>query len=159
MFAKDDAIDAGNGSEFEDRGTVNIDHCWIESAFHEGLALSSIGTRIHNIENTTVTNCGQGIELGFSVASHMVNIDNCLIFKNGVGLRYGDNYTREVAGTMNVKNTVSRDNIYYDVWNMLRSIWAPKLDKINFTNTSVSKPCKQYPLLYPATSIKAVWLK
>jgi hypothetical protein len=132
----------------DDGGTVNIDHSRFESNFHEGIALSSKNpaVRTHNITNCVVTNCGQGIELGFSSPYHMVNIDNCLVYKNGIGIRYGDNYDWSVVdGTMNIKNTRSLDNLNKDVWNMVHQLWSPKLNQMLFTDTYISKPAEQYP--------------
>jgi len=146
MFAKDDGIDSGGS----DGGTVSIDNCWFEANFHEGLALSSTKPTIktHNIKNCTVTNCGQGIELGFSSPGHIVNIDNCYIYNNGIGLRYGDNYEWSVVeGFMHISNTRSVNNVDKDVWNMIRSLWMGQLDHMTFSNTIISKPSEQYPEL------------
>jgi hypothetical protein len=144
MFAKDDGIDSGG----DEGGIVNIDNCRFEATFHEGIALSSKNpaSRTHNISNCVVTNCGQGIELGFSSPYHTVNIDNCLIYKNGIGLRFGDNYSWSIVdGKMNIKNTRSVNNLNKDIWNMVHQIWSPKPDHMLFTNTFVSKPSGQYP--------------
>lgn len=144
MFAKDDGIDSGE----DEGGTVNIDHCRFESTFHEGIALSSKNpaVRKHNITNCIVTNCGQGIELGFSSPFHTVVVDNCLLYKNGIGLRYGDNYDWNlVEGTMIIKNTRSVNNLNRDVWNMVHRLWSPNLAQMQFTGTYISKPTEQYP--------------
>jgi hypothetical protein len=144
MFAKDDGIDSGG----DDGGIVNITNCWFEAMFHEGIAMSSKNPSVkeHNISNSTFTNCGQGIELGFSSPNHTVNVENCMIYKNGIGLRYGDNYDWSiVAGWVNVSNTYSINNIDYDIWNMVRQYWAPKLNHMSFTNTHLSMFSEQYP--------------
>ena len=109
MFTKDDGIDSGGSGG----GTISVDNCWFESNFHEGLALSSMSpvTKTHNITNCTITNCQQGIELGYSSPNHVVNIDNCLIYANSIGLRYGDCYQNAVEGTMNISNTRSINNL------------------------------------------------
>jgi hypothetical protein len=145
MYAKDDGIDSGN----IEGGEITINGCRFEACFHEGAALSSGGSVVknHTFVNCTFTNCGQGLELGFSSPNHTVLVDNCLFLNNGVGIRYGDNYTwAEVNGNVIVKNSVSLYN-ERDVWNMVRMNWKPKLDNMNFENTKVSKYCSQYPEL------------
>jgi hypothetical protein len=146
MFTKDDGIDSGGS----DGGEISVDNCWFDSNFHEGLALSSVTPAIknHRITNCTVTNCQQGIELGYSSSNHSVYIDNCLLEANEIGLRYGDN-NRSMGfdGTMYISNTRSINNISYDVWNMVRPLWKGKLDKMKFTNTTISKATEQYPEL------------
>jgi hypothetical protein len=144
MFTKDDGIDSGGG----EGGTVNVDNCWFEATFHEGLALSSNNPTVknHNISNCTVTNCEQGIELGYSSPNHVVNVDNCNIYKNSIGLRYGDNYEWSVVeGSIHISNTRSVNNFDYDVWNMVRSQWSGKLNNMTFSNVTISKPSEQYP--------------
>jgi hypothetical protein len=144
MFAKDDGIDSGEN----EGGTVNIDHCRFEANFHEGIALSSKkpAVRNHNITNCVVTNCGQGIELGFSSPYHNVNIDHCLLYKNGIGLRYGDNYDWSlVEGKMNISNSISVNNLNKDIWNMVRQLWSPKLENMTFTEIYISQYSDQYP--------------
>lgn len=143
MYAKDDGIDSGA----DEGGTINVNNCWFESTFHEGMALSSRGTVIkaHNITNCTFTNCGQGLELGFSSSNHLVTVDSCNFNKNNIGIRYGDNYTSQVEGRLIVKNSYSIDSYDKDVWNMVRSIWEPKIGNLSFINTIISIPVKEYP--------------
>ncbi len=143
MYAKDDGIDSGA----DEGGTINVNNCRFESTFHEGMALSSRGTVIkaHNVTNCTFTNCGQGLELGFSSPNHLVTVDSCNFYSNNIGIRYGDNYTSQVEGSLIVKNSYSTDNYDKDVWNMVRSIWEPKINNLSFVNTTVSKPVKEYP--------------
>jgi len=143
MYAKDDGIDSGA----DEGGTINVNNCWFEATFHEGMALSSAepAQKAHNITNCTFTNCGQGIELGYSSPNHTVNVDSCIFYSNNIGIRYGDNYTFSVKGRLMVKNSYSINNYDKDVWNMVRSIWQPKINNITFINTTVSKPVKEYP--------------
>ena len=120
-----------------------------EACFHEGAALSSGNGafKYHTFRNCIFTNCGQGLELGFSSPNHNVLADSCQFLKNGIGIRYGDNYTwADVQGKMHIKNSVSLNNDR-DVWNMVRMIWSPKLGNLSFENTRVSKFCPQYPEL------------
>ncbi len=143
MYAKDDGIDSGGDLG----GTINIINCRFEATFHEGMALSSKepAQKVHNITNCTFTNCGQGLELGFSSPDHIVNVDSCNFFSNNIGIRYGDNYNTPVEGKMVVKNSYSINNHDKDIWNMVRQIWSPKIDRLSFINTTVSMPVKEYP--------------
>lgn len=145
MFAKDDGLDSGAG----EGGEVTINECWFEACFHEGAALSSIepAVKTHRITGSVFTNCGQGLELGYSSPNHSVVADNCQFLANHIGIRYGDNYDwSEVNGKMSIKNSLSLKNDK-DVWNMIRMIWSPKLENLSFENTMVSKFCSQYPQL------------
>jgi hypothetical protein len=143
MFAKDDGLDSGN----EEGGEVILTNCQFEACFHEGAALSSGGTVVknHTFTGCVFTNCGQGLELGFSSPNHSVVADNCTFLNNGTGIRYGDNYDwSEIDGKMLIKNSFSLNNDR-DVWNMVRMNWRPKLENMTFENTFVSKFCPQYP--------------
>jgi hypothetical protein len=143
MFAKDDGLDSGN----EEGGEINLTNCRFEACFHEGAALSSGNSAVknHTFTECVFTNCGQGLELGFSSPNHMVVADKCLFLYNGVGIRYGDNYDwSEVDGKMLIKNSFSLYNDK-DVWNMVRMNWSPKLQNMVFENTRVSALCPQYP--------------
>ena len=144
MNAKDDGIDSGAGGG----GEIIVKNSRFESCFHEGAALSSEepAVKTHFFTNCIFRNNGQGLELGYSSLNHRVFIDSCLFENNHVGIRYGDNYTWEINGNMEVTNSISRNNDR-DVWNMQRKNWAPNLSKITFTNTFVSKKNEQYPLL------------
>jgi hypothetical protein len=145
MFAKDDGLDSGN----TEGGNIVVTNSRFEACFHEGAALSSgdLAVKSHIFRNCIFTNCGQGLELGFSSPNHVVLADNCQFLNNGVGIRYGDNYDwAEVDGKMNIKNSRSIGNDK-DVWNMVRMIWSPKLKNLTFENTFVSKLCPQYPEL------------
>jgi len=143
MFAKDDGLDSGG----EEGGDVTVTSCRFEACFHEGAALSSGGSvlKTHTFTDCVFTNCGQGLELGFSSPNHTVTADDCHFLDNGTGIRYGDNYTwSNPYGMMNIKNSSSLNNDR-DVWNMVRKNWSPKLGNITFENTVVSKICPQYP--------------
>lgn len=143
MFAKDDGLDSGNS----EGGNVTLENCRMEACFHEGAALSSAGdvVKSHIFRGCVFTNCGQGLELGFSSPNHSVLAENCIFSNNGIGIRYGDNYDwSQVDGRMFVKDSYSLNN-EKDVWNMVRMIWAPKLENMSFENTFVSHRCPQYP--------------
>lgn len=145
MFAKDDGLDSGN----IEGGDITLSNCRFEACFHEGAALSSGGNALKNHTFTACifTNCGQGLELGFSSPDHSVVADNCVFMNNGIGIRYGDNYTwSEVNGHILIRNSMSLNN-NRDVWNMVRMNWRPKLGNMNFEDTKVSEYCPQYPEL------------
>ncbi len=145
MFAKDDGLDSGNTEGDE----IILTNCRFEACFHEGAALSSGSTviRNHTFRGCVFTNCGQGLELGFSSPNHLVVAENCMFLNNGIGIRYGDNYKwSDVGGKMFIKNSFSLNNDK-DVWNMVRKIWKPKLENLSFENTMVSQFCPQYPEL------------
>lgn len=145
MFARDDGLDSGN----TEGGEIMVTNCRFEACFHEGAALSSgnMAIKNHTFRDCVFTNCGQGLELGFSSPNHSVLAENCQFLNNGIGIRFGDNYDwAAVEGKMNIKNSFSLFNDR-DVWNMVRMIWSPKLENMSFENTLVSKFCPQYPEL------------
>lgn len=132
MYTKDDGIDSGG----DKGGIVNISNCVFEACFHEGLALSSVDPveKYHTISSCLITNCQQGIELGFSSSNHYVLVDNCTISDNYIGVRFGDCYTRPIEGILEVKNSMISNN-YKNSWNMVRALWAPYKDHLKFTNS------------------------
>jgi len=134
QYAKDDGIDSGGG----EGGTVTIDNCRIEGCFHEGMALSSSApaVKLHTIKNSVISNCQQGIELGFSSPNHNVIIDNCQINNNYVGVRYGDNYEWGINGTMSLNNSVVLENTR-NIWNMVHQIWDPKNENLIINNSTI----------------------
>jgi hypothetical protein len=143
MFAKDDGLDSGD----PEGGEITLTNCRFEACFHEGAALSSGGTVVKNhfFRDCVFTNCGQGLELGFSSPNHSVTAENCRFLNNGIGIRYGDNYEwSDVNGKMLIKNSLSLFN-GKDVWNMVRMTWSPRLNNLSFENTLVSQFCPQYP--------------
>jgi hypothetical protein len=143
MFAKDDGLDSG----MDEGGDITLTNCRFEACFHEGAALSSGNSAVknHTFTGCTFTNCGQGLELGFSSSNHTVVADNCLFLYNGTGIRYGDNYEwSEVNGKMLIRNSFSLYNDR-DVWNMVRMNWSPEIENLVFENTRVSEYCPQYP--------------
>ena len=143
MFAKDDGLDSGA----DGGGEITVTDCRFEACFHEGAALSSSSSVVknHSFLRCIFTNCGQGLELGYSSPNHSVVAESCMFLNNGIGIRYGDNYDwSAVNGRMSVRNSYSLYNDK-DVWNMVRMIWSPKLENLSFENTVVSKLCPQYP--------------
>jgi len=145
MYAKDDGLDSG-GSE---GGRIQVYNSHFEAIFHEGAALSSAGSSVksHEFKGCTFTNCGQGLELGYSSPNHLVSVDSCLFQSNGIGIRYGDNYISAHHGRISVSNSTSINNRDYDIWNMLREEWSADTAKMEFTNVSVSMETPMYPNL------------
>lgn len=145
MYAKDDGLDSGASGG----GEVVINNCRFEANFHEGAALSSGNTamKLHRISNSTFINCGQGLELGYSSVNHHVEVDSCIFIRNGIGIRYGDNYEMPHHGTIHVANSLSLKNQVYDVWNMNREHWAADTFQMSFFQVTVSTPNPMYPEL------------
>eukprot|EP00941_MAST-03F_sp_MAST-3F-sp1_P001390 g1390.t1 len=119
----DDGIDFGTGNG----GRLIVQDSWIETCNHEGIALSNNGSSKKNVQivNSVVTGCQQGIELGFSTISMEVNVLDCLIFSNSVGIRLGDNYQWKVDGIMKINHSVLTKNLLYNVLNLHRSLCGP----------------------------------
>jgi hypothetical protein len=143
MFAKDDGLDSGGNLG----GTVTVNDSRFEACFHEGAALSSKDevSKTHTFNNCIFTNCGQGLELGFSSPNHLVIANGCEFLNNYIGIRYGDNYSWAVVeGKMEILNSYSLYN-GKDVWNMVRQEWSPKLSNMSFENTVISSYTSQYP--------------
>ena len=107
--AMDDCIDSGTGPG----GNLTIRDTYIESCYHEGIALSDNGFDIPKtvrIEHVIVEDCQQGIELGFSTHLHTISVKNVLFYSNYVGLRIGDNYGWQVDGMLACNECVFSGN-------------------------------------------------
>jgi len=145
MYAKDDGLDSGASGG----GEVVINNCRFEANFHEGAALSSGNTtvKLHRISNSIFTNCGQGLELGYSSVNHHVEVDSCSFIRNGIGIRYGDNYEMRHHGSIHVANSASLENSVFDVWNMNREHWAADTSQMSFYQVTVSRANPMYPEL------------
>ena len=144
MYAKDDGLDSGGGTE---DGEVWVSNTSFESIFHEGVALSG-GTSLGKYQHFTscvFMDCGQGLELGYSSSAHLVTVDSCRFFRNGIGIRWGDNYIYPHKGSLSVSNSESLENRDYDVWNMNKEDWVGKPSQIEFNNVWVSKANPMYP--------------
>lgn len=133
MNAKDDGIDTGSG----EGGEINILACYIESCFHEGIAMSSSSPAVkhHQIKDCIISNCQQGAELGFSSEDHTVTIDNTTFYNNYIGARFGDNYEWEIKGSMEVKNCTFENN-EKDIWNMVHKYWAPSSKNLTIATSN-----------------------
>jgi len=145
MYAKDDGLDSGASGG----GVVSVTNSRFESNFHEGAALSSGNnvTKLHTISNCIFTNCGQGLELGYSSPYHLAEVDSCSFIANGIGIRYGDCYDFPHHGYIHVSNSESLENSWHDVWNMNREHWAADTSHMSFDHVTVTKSYSLYPEL------------
>jgi hypothetical protein len=126
-WLKDDCFDAGSGGG---PSSVIVSNCWVEGAFHEGLAWSG-GGRVTRTFDSVLINNGQGIECGWSSGANspVVYGTRLLSLGNAVGARYGDNYTGTTGlglknGTLIVTNSLLLHNLrdvfgrpWDDTWN------------------------------------------
>lgn len=146
MYAKDDGLDSGGGIE---NGEVRVSNTSFESIFHEGAALSggSSEGKYQYFTSCEFIDCGQGLELGYGGRGHVVTVDSCRFVRNGIGIRWGDNYTYPHNGYLFVSNSESRENRDHDVWNMEREEWTGKPENMELTNVWVSKANPMYPEL------------
>ncbi len=136
-WCKDDGIDAGGDSP----GTVTVSGCWIESCFHEGLALSG-ADKIVRVRDSVIINCGQAVEVGY--LSPNVTLERCLLTGNGVGARFGDNYAGGHLGFLTMSGTLSIFN-QRDVWGMSRDLWAEKISRMKVEGNYLSRPHDSFP--------------
>jgi hypothetical protein len=107
--AMDDCIDSGTGPG----GSLLIKESWVESCFHEGVALSDNGWGISKnvrIERSVIRDNQQGIELGFSTHFHTVDVRSSLIIENQIGLRIGDNYGWATEGILRCDGCIFANN-------------------------------------------------
>jgi len=136
-WCKDDGIDAGGDSP----GTVHVSGCWIESCFHEGLALSGADKIVHVLDSVII-NCGQAIEVGY--LSPNVTLERCLLTGNGIGARFGDNYDGAHLGFLSMTSSVSIFN-QRDVWGMSRNLWAEKISRMKIEGNHLSRLHDSFP--------------
>jgi hypothetical protein len=99
VTGKDDGIDHNDAR-------LMILDSWLEGFLHEGIAASS-GHSVH-IQNTVIRGNGQGVEAGYGNPG--VSIDHSVIVENGVGVRFGDEYSTPSSGTMLISNSVLSGN-------------------------------------------------
>ncbi len=146
MYAKDDGLDSGGGTV---GGEVTVTNTRFESIFHEGAALSggSSSGKNQNFYNCIFLDCGQGLELGYSSSKHLVTVDFCSFLRNGIGIRYGDNYEFPNNGYISVSNSESLENITFDIWNMDREDWIADTFHMEFSNVWVTTGNPMYPQL------------
>ena len=136
-WCKDDGIDAGGDSP----GTVTVSGCWIESCFHEGLALSG-ADKIVRVSDSVLLNCGQAVEVGY--LSPNVILERCLLTGNGVGARFGDNYAGGHLGFLAMNGSVSIFN-QRDVWGLSRDLWTEKIPRMKIAGNHLSRLHNLFP--------------
>ena len=136
-WCKDDGIDAGGDSP----GTVTVSGCWIESCFHEGLALSG-ADKIVRVRDTVILNCGQAVEAGY--LSPNVALERCLLAGNGVGARFGDNYAGGHLGFLSMSDSLSLFN-RCDVWGLSRDVWTEKISRMKIVGNHLSQSHDSFP--------------
>jgi hypothetical protein len=135
-WTKDDGIDAGGN----DPGQVTVERCWIESCFHEGMALSGTD-KIVSVKDSVFLNNGQGVEAGY--LSPRVNVSDSLFTSNLVGLRFGDNYFRQHSGSLTASGTISVFN-ERDVWGLTANLWAEDLSKMTIEGNHFSSVSENF---------------
>jgi hypothetical protein len=140
-WAKDDAIDSGSGGA----GSVLVTNCWIESAFHEGLAWSGEG-RVTQTYDTVILNCGQGIESGWSTGSNSPDVfaDHLLSLGNLSGARFGDNYDWTYHGRLRLTNSFLLYN-YRDVFGLNWDDWTYRTNQIDLRGNRLTAPDPAQP--------------
>jgi hypothetical protein len=80
---------------------VTLERVWIERVHDEGVAASN-GSRISVIDSV-VTKCPQAIEAGWGGPT--VIVEHSALFDNGIGLRWGDEYSTPNTGTVTARYT------------------------------------------------------
>jgi hypothetical protein len=80
---------------------VTLERVWIERVHDEGVAASN-GSRITVIDSV-VTKCPQAIEAGWGGPT--VIVEHSALFGNGIGLRWGDEYSTPNTGTVTARYT------------------------------------------------------
>ncbi len=136
-WTKDDCVDAGG----DIWGDVEISRCWLESCFHEGMALSG-SNKVVRVLDSVLMNCGQGVEAGY--LSPQVSVSNCLITANLVGVRFGDNYAYTHTGFLSVTDSLLLHN-KRDVWGFVRELWAEDLARMNVASNWITTTNPLYP--------------
>ncbi len=136
-WTKDDGIDAGANAP----GTVEVEGCWIEACFHEGMALSG-SEKIVSASNSVFMNNGQGVEVGY--LSPRVTVTDSLLTGNSVGLRFGDNYFRSHAGSLTARGSISIFN-NRDIWGLTATLWDEDLSRINARDNFFGSGIEKHP--------------
>jgi hypothetical protein len=136
-WTKDDGIDAGGN----DPGQVTVERCWIESCFHEGMALSG-KDKIVSVKDSVFLNNGQGVEAGY--LSPSVRVTDSLFTSNLVGLRFGDNYFREHSGSLTASGSISVFNDR-DVWGLTANLWAEDFSMMTIEGNTFSDVPESFP--------------
>ncbi len=137
-WVKDDAVDSGEDGS----GSLSFRHCWFESAYHEGNALSGTGKEVVH-EDGVFFNCGQGLEVGYNGPHGTLR--HCLATANLTGARFGDNYDWSYSGFLDVTNAILIHN-YRDVWGMVWDDWAYWIGSMNVRDNLLTAADPRHPL-------------
>ena len=109
-FAMDDCIDSGTGPG----GYIKISESYVQSCYHEGIALSDNGFDVPKtvyIEQVIVEDCQQGIGVRFQYPFTHGFVEDVIFSSNYVGLRIGDNYGWQVDGMLVCNRCLFHDNV------------------------------------------------
>ena len=150
-WTRDDAIDSGTG----EGGSVTLSNTWVDSIFHEGFAWSggggTTGTRRTTNSHCVALNCGQGYECGFSRGgvppSPYDLVTDCLAIGNGIGARFGDNYTAPnyaYYGFLRVTNSILLNNIR-DVYGYNWEDWTYRTNAMDIRGNWLTIPNARHP--------------
>jgi hypothetical protein len=147
-WLKDDCFDAGSGGG---PSSVIVSNCWVEGAFHEGLAWSG-GGRVTRTFDTVLINNGQGIECGWSSGANspVVYGTRLLCLGNAVGARYGDNYTGTTGlglknGTLIVTNSFLLHNLRDVFGRPWDDTWNWRVNNMDIRNNLLTAPNSFHP--------------
>jgi hypothetical protein len=147
-WLKDDCFDAGSGGG---PSAVVVSNCWVEGAFHEGLAWSG-GNRTTRTFDTVLINNGQGIECGWSSGANspVVYGTRLLSLGNGIGARYGDNYTGTTGlglknGTLTVTNSLLLHNVRDVFGRPWDDTWNWRVNNMNIRDNLLTAPNSFHP--------------
>jgi hypothetical protein len=140
-WTKDDGIDAGASGA----GLVEIENCWFESIFHEGMALSGTGKNVR-IRNTVFLDCGQAYECGYEGPD--VFADHCLSLANKSGARFGDNYPNIglYTGFLRVTNSIliyNHRDIFGRTWRANK--WTNELAQMDLRGNLLTTADTNHP--------------
>jgi hypothetical protein len=125
---EDDAID-------HNEAALTIDRVWIEGFAHEGVAASE--GRTVTITDSVIRDCDQGVEAGYGDPA--VTVEHTLITGCNNGLRYGDSYDWEVAGSLTATGVIAVGN-GHNVWNFVNTVGGPVEGAIAIECSMVDDP-------------------
>jgi hypothetical protein len=151
-WTRDDGIDSGSN----DGGSVTVSNNWHDSIFHEAFAWSGGGgtpgaRRTTNIHCVAI-NCGQAYECGWSSGSVTPSpndfVTDCVAIGNGVGARYGDNYTTGDGftdfGFIRVTNSILLNNVR-DCYGYNWTDWTYKTSAMDIRGNWLTAPNTNHP--------------
>ena len=137
--SKDDCIDTASSKD-SPGGSLDIKNTLLEHCSHEGIALSGSvmeDPRTVHISHTVIRKAQQGIEVGYSPASHSATMKHCALLDNVIGVKFGDNYGLQVAGKLAVSNTLFQGN-HDDVLNLVKLHNEHHPERLRITHSVLS---------------------